>query len=117
MKALIPVLILALIAVTVLAGSGMDSVLGSAFGDVIVGGDGGDLLEGGTGNDVLIGGEGDDSLDGGIGIDVLSGGGGDLEADAEPFHRTNISRYRGWNGGSITLRNHSVCGELPGKCR
>ncbi len=65
--------------------SGIENVIGSAFGDLLVGdgsnnelrGDtGGDTLRGGDGNDVLLGNEGDDSLDGEAGDDTVTGAAG-----------------------------------------
>lgn len=65
--------------------SGIEAIIGSAFGDMLrgsdaadglVGGAGGDLLAGRGGNDTLSGGEGDDSLVGGAGADRLDGGSG-----------------------------------------
>ena len=63
----------------------IENVIGSEYGDLLIGdnnanrlsgGDGNDQLWGGDGNDELRGGAGNDFLDGGIGNDELSGGAG-----------------------------------------
>jgi len=68
--------------VSVLAGDGNDTVIGSRFADTIDGGagndrllgkSGGDVIHGDAGNDVLLGGHGKDHLDGGSGRDRLNG--------------------------------------------
>ena len=51
--------------------SGFDNVVGSPFGDTIIGNDRANHFEGGAGNDQLSGGKGADLLDGGPGIDTL----------------------------------------------
>lgn len=65
--------------------SGVEALVGSAFGDTLrggnaadglMGGGGGDLLAARGGNDSVAGGVGDDTLDGGAGADVLDGGSG-----------------------------------------
>jgi Ca2+-binding RTX toxin-like protein len=65
--------------------SGMERVLGSPFGDHLIGsqrpnrltgGAGDDVLKGLSGNDVLQGGPGDDDLDGGPGTDTCTQGPG-----------------------------------------
>ncbi len=65
--------------------TGIENLLGSAFGDTLTGdglantltgGDGDDRLYGGAGNDTLIGGAGADILDGQAGIDAMNGGAG-----------------------------------------
>ena len=64
---------------------GVQTVIGSSFGDILRGGGGDDFLdgggdadniEGGSGNDTLIGGGGNDTLIGGAGIDSYNGGSG-----------------------------------------
>ncbi len=55
----------------VIAGSGNDSITGSASGDLLAGGGGNDTLNGAAGNDTLRGGSGDDVIDGGAGTDLL----------------------------------------------
>jgi Ca2+-binding RTX toxin-like protein len=64
----------------------IENVVGSNFGDSIIGNfaantlwgmDGNDTLDGGSGNDTLIGGAGADSLTGGIGADMASYAGSD----------------------------------------
>jgi len=49
--------------------SDIDSAIGSAFDDVLVGNEYANELTGGAGNDVLDGAEGDDVLAGGLGVD------------------------------------------------
>ncbi|MDZ4393878.1 calcium-binding protein [Cypionkella sp.] len=70
-----------------LALDGKDTIVGSAFGDVLAGfagddslrGNGGvDYLYGGAGNDTIVGGLGADHLHGGIGNDVYIFGAGDV---------------------------------------
>ncbi|CAN0337885.1 unnamed protein product [Phaeothamnion confervicola] len=65
--------------------SGIENVVGTAYGDIIAGnasanaidgGNGNDFLFGMDGNDVISGGAGDDQLIGGQGYDVLNGGAG-----------------------------------------
>ncbi len=57
--------------------SGFEHVVGSAYGDTLVGDDGANRLSGGAGSDTLFGEGGDDHLFGGAGADTLSGGAGD----------------------------------------
>ena len=61
--------------------TGIEAVIGTAFGDSIAGdtvgnflsgGAGDDVVSGGAGNDTIAGGVGDDSLDGGVGLDTLT---------------------------------------------
>lgn len=56
---------------------GDDVLLGRQGDDTLGGGQGNDQLRGGQGNDVLRGGKGDDLLFGGQGNDILAGGPGD----------------------------------------
>jgi Ca2+-binding RTX toxin-like protein len=56
--------------------TGIENLIGSAHGDILVGGDGRTRLEGGDGNDVLEGGGGNDTLSGGNGGDAVDGGQG-----------------------------------------
>lgn len=49
----------------------IDDLVGSAFGDVLLGNDHDNKLSGGAGNDYLAGGAGADALDGGLGIDYV----------------------------------------------
>lgn len=53
---------------------GIENVVGSDFGDLIVGDTKDNRLDGGAGEDFLYGGEGDDWLRGGKDNDILSGG-------------------------------------------
>ncbi|WP_343525506.1 cadherin domain-containing protein [Sphingomonas sp.] len=52
--------------------SGIENVIGTAFGDQLRAGASGSVLTGGAGNDVLVAGAGADRLDGGDGIDTAS---------------------------------------------
>ncbi|MDG5494640.1 hypothetical protein [Niveispirillum sp. BGYR6] len=54
--------------VSVVGGSGNDTITGSSRAETLVGGAGADLIDGGAGNDVIIGGAGD-TLTGGAGND------------------------------------------------
>lgn len=54
----------------------IQSVVGTAFNDVLTGADAADTLSGGGGNDTLTGGNADDMLVGGDGNDQLAGGAG-----------------------------------------
>lgn len=65
-------------AVTVNAGTGDDSVTGSAFADTLFGSAGADRLRGGSGNDTLRGGTGADRVQGGAGNDTFVFLAGDL---------------------------------------
>lgn len=56
--------------------SNFESVLGTAYNDVLTGNAQGNLLVGGAGNDTLSGGAGSDDLQGGVGSDRLIGGTG-----------------------------------------
>lgn len=56
--------------------SGIENVLGSAFGDSLTGGAGANTLTGGAGDDILSGLDGADVLLGGLGSDTLRGGSG-----------------------------------------
>ncbi len=62
--------------VTVDAGIGNDSILGTGASDTIIGGAGDDTLDGGAGSDALYGGLGADSLGFNVG-DTATGGDGD----------------------------------------
>ncbi len=59
--------------VTIVGGSGDDTLIGSPGSDLIYGGDGRDSIEGGGGNDRLYGGQDGDTLIGGGGDDLLEG--------------------------------------------
>ena len=55
---------------------GIEGVLGSAFGDTLVGDDADNTLRGELGGDILVGAGGNDTLDGGAGGDQMDGGTG-----------------------------------------
>ena len=61
------------IRVTVNAGTGDDTILGSAQNDTLVGQDGDDLIEGNAGTDRLDGQFGNDTIRGGDGNDTIYG--------------------------------------------
>ncbi|HEY7118485.1 MAG TPA: NosD domain-containing protein, partial [Tepidisphaeraceae bacterium] len=74
-----------LLATTISAGDGNDTVIGTFANDLITGGagddqlnagDGNDTADGGDGNDHVFGGKGDDSLTGGDGADFIDGADG-----------------------------------------
>ncbi|MBM6583183.1 VCBS domain-containing protein [Microvirga sp. BT689] len=58
------------------AGTGNDTVYGTANAETIKAGDGNDWVHGGAGNDTLLGEVGNDTLIGGAGADTLTGGSG-----------------------------------------
>ena len=60
----------------IFAGSGFDTVNGGAGNDLIFGNSGRDSLSGDSGNDTIFGGRGRDSIEGGQDADNISGGGG-----------------------------------------
>src|SRR5689334_18079538 len=68
----------------------IESVYGSAFGDVLTGNASGNGLYGRDGDDILSGGDGNDTLSGGAGNDTLDGGSGfnvaDYSAASGPLH-------------------------------
>jgi len=59
-------------AMTIVAGSGNDSITGGSSADSLTGGTGNDTVVGGAGGDTIIGGLGIDSLVGGDGTDTIS---------------------------------------------
>ena len=65
--------------VTINAGSGNDTIIGSQVNNKINGSGGDDTLTGGTANDTLNGGSGSDFLVGGQGNDILRGQGSGLD--------------------------------------
>jgi Ca2+-binding RTX toxin-like protein len=86
--------------------SGSNLLIGTAFGDVILGLDGNDtvygrdgydVIDGGNQNDVLYGEEGDDGLYGGLGNDTIDGGNGNDALQGEDGN----DFLDGWNGDDI----------------
>jgi hypothetical protein len=75
----------------ILGGRGNDRLSGGAGDDCLSGQAGSDRLTGGAGNDVLSGGGGNDRLSGGRGADVLSGGRGSDVLDARGGGRDVVS--------------------------
>ncbi len=107
-------------------GSGNDTFVGPASGDVsIFGGGGDDTVTGGSGNDRLFGGDGadtlsgaagDDQLAGGEGPDVLDGGAGDDDFEPES-DADDPDVYRGGPGTdrmSYAFANAAVTVTLDG---
>lgn len=64
-------------AVTVNAGDGDDTYIGTEQGDVVLGGNGDDVVDGRGGNDYVLGGAGNDAMRGGEGNDIFVGDLGD----------------------------------------
>ncbi|MBL8905229.1 MAG: cadherin-like domain-containing protein, partial [Rhizobiales bacterium] len=56
--------------------SGIESVRGSTFDDILIGSDGDNNIIGDDGDDTMIGGDGDDYFDGTLGSDYIDGGDG-----------------------------------------
>ena len=63
-------------AVTVMGGTGNDTLYGTGAGDTLMAGTGNDMIFGSQANDVLVGGTGSDTLYGGTGDDILLSGAG-----------------------------------------
>ena len=83
------------VGVTYVTGGGSDTVLGTAFDDVITAGSGDPMwFQGSGGNDTLVGGAAADRLDGGDGNDVAVGGPG-----ADQFFGGSGSDTFTWNPG------------------
>jgi len=78
-----------LTSVSLIGGSGNDTLTGGSGADRLDGGDGADSLVGGVGDDTLVGGPGNDSLDAGGGRDLLRGDAGNDDliggADSDSF--------------------------------
>jgi Ca2+-binding RTX toxin-like protein len=62
--------------VTLIGGSGNDTLNGSDNADLLIGGGGNDVITAGNGDDVVYGGGGRDTISGGDGNDTLVGNGG-----------------------------------------
>ena len=75
---------------------GIEGVVGTGFGDVIIGDVAANVLDGGAGDDVLDGGAGADTLIGGLGNDTLTGGDGfDLASFAASLSAVSASLLTG----------------------
>ncbi len=61
----------------IIGGPGVDAIRGGGGNDHLLGGDGDDRLLGGAGNDGIAGQAGNDTMRGGSGNDTMRGGGGD----------------------------------------
>ncbi|MGO1074610.1 hypothetical protein [Inquilinus sp. CA228] len=76
--------------------TGIESLVGSTFGDRLLGNSAGNTLVGGDGDDTLDGGAGDDLLAGGAGADALEGGDGrDLAAYDDATTAVNVNLATG----------------------
>jgi len=89
---------------SVVGGSGDDSFSGGDGNDTLEGSAGDDTLDGGNNNDSLVGGTGDDSLIGGFGADTLLGGDDDdiLEGEA------GVDSMDGGDGNDIVTYANSA---------
>ena len=88
--------------------TGIETVIGSAFGDTLTGSSNADTLNGGAGVDSLTGGDGNDTLIGGAGNDTLDGGGGTDTVDysaAASAVTANLATGSGTGDGTDTLSN------------
>jgi Ca2+-binding RTX toxin-like protein len=66
--------------VTLLGGSGNDTIGGGSGNDLLYGQGGNDIITGDADNDSIIGGQGNDNLDGGTGNDIMLGDDGTIVA-------------------------------------
>lgn len=57
--------------------TGIENLIGSAYGDTLTGSSGDNVISGGDGNDNINGGAGNDTINGDGGNDILNGGAGD----------------------------------------
>ncbi|TAN57996.1 MAG: calcium-binding protein, partial [Magnetospirillum sp.] len=95
--------------------AGIETVIGSAFGDNLLAGNGKSTLYGGGGNDSLSGGNGADTLDGGSGDDLfIAGNGSDVIEGSEGTDTITFAAAR-FNGVIVDLAanradNDSVTG-------
>ncbi|MDD2830166.1 MAG: calcium-binding protein, partial [Sulfuricurvum sp.] len=107
--------------------TGIESIYGSNYGDVLIAGSNGNDLYGAGGNDILYAGAGSDILDGGSGIDTLSytyASAGVWIDLADPNWQVtggsgpdNISGFEnlwGSNYGDVLRANDSSCGIQAG---
>jgi len=84
--------------------NGDDHLTGVNGNDTLMGGGGNDTLIGGNGNDTLLGGWGGDVLSGGDGNDMLTGGGGrDRFVFADGFGNDTITDFAASNLEDIVL--------------
>ncbi len=81
--------------------SGADTLVGSAFGDVLAGFDGNDSLRGNGGIDFLYGDDGNDTFVGGLGADQIFGGSGN---DVYIFGAGDVIVEAG-DGGTDTVQS------------
>jgi Ca2+-binding RTX toxin-like protein len=92
------------IALTIDAGDGNDTIIGSRGADVLIGGAGDDVITGGTGNDVAFMGDGNDQFiwNPGDGSDTVEGQGG---SDTLVFNGSNAPENIdiSANGGRVRL--------------
>ncbi|KAB7609848.1 calcium-binding protein, partial [Amylibacter sp. SFDW26] len=82
---------------------GIENLIGSQFGDLLIGDAASNSLDGGAGNDTLNGGSGDDTLNGGSGKDVFNGGAGNdtvSYANSAAAVNANLASNNGWSGNN-----------------
>ena len=85
------------------SGGGADNVTGGTGKDTIDGGEGDDILSSGAGDDYLVGGAGDDTLLGGNDNDTLAGGDGSDSLNGGSQNDVLDGGDGGSNNGSNTL--------------
>jgi Ca2+-binding RTX toxin-like protein len=97
---------------------GIENVIGTRFGDIIIGNDGVNILNGGAGSDQMRGLDGDDVLLGGDGSDTLIGDGGDDYLDGGAGYNTYIGGLGNDeivdNSGIYSTVHYSARGNSPG---
>ena len=85
----------------------VENVLGSGYGDLLVGDDGANRLDGGDGDDMLDGGAGADRLYGGVGVDTVSYSGSDKAVTVYLWEGTG---KRGHAEGDVIVDVENVLG-------
>jgi hypothetical protein len=85
--------------------SGVNSVRGSEFNDIITGNGGNNTLEGQGGNDVLIGNGGNDTLTGGTGSDIFIFQVGGFNGNTPPTNNDTITDFSHADSDRIDLRS------------
>ena len=90
------------------SGNGDDTLNGGGGSDTLEGGRGSDGLAGGEGNDVLRGGDDNDRLNGGTGADVADGGAGNDQFFVQDGELTNGDTFIGGSGNDTLIFFTSV---------